>query len=470
MNKDNIENNLENQETKNEIKPKIMVIPQKVVNNQVVSSQKANNQAVKKSENSIIAMCEELEPEPIVHTQVETNYTKPKNRKVLKNICATFAFLSVATAVGFGSAYFLGGENKSPNTTQQTLDIVTNTNSPIDLIPKEGEVLTVPQIYEKVAPSTVGIQADSIFGTSGTGTGIIMSEDGYIITNNHVIDGADIITVVLHDDTYYKAEIIGKDEVTDIAVIKINPSKDSPLVVAEFGDSSQTVVGEVAITIGNPGGLELQGTLTGGYISAVDREMVFDDKVMNLLQIDAAISPGNSGGPLINQYGQVIGINTIKIAAEYYEGLGFAIPINEAKPIIDELLANGYVSGRPSIGITAGYDISKELADYNNVPQGLLVKTVDERSDAYAKGIKENDIIIGVNGEETTCAAEINEIKEQFVAGEYITLTIYRAGKVLDINVRLMDTNDLTQEVEETQSNNNNNSQYNFSFDFPFGN
>lgn len=482
----NVENCKENDITKNdyeniptseiiaktENKEKLLVVPQKVTRAEI---------APKKIEtNSIISMCEQLQSkqeiaENVVCTEFAENIVpkkSKKNTKILKNICASFLFLSVASAVGVGASYYFSGESESVNNNSQTIDIITNTASGIVVEPKEGEPLTVPQIYEKVAPSTVGIQADSIFGTSGSGTGIIMSSEGYIITNNHVIDGADIITVVLHDSTYYKAEIIGKDDVTDLAVIKINPEKGNPLVVAEFGDSSQTVVGEIAITIGNPGGLELQGTLTGGYISAVDREMIFDDKVMNLLQIDAAISPGNSGGPLINQYGQVIGINTIKIAAEYYEGLGFAIPINDAKPIVEELISNGYVSGRPSIGITAGYDITKEIAEYNNVPQGLLVKTVHEASDAYAKGIKENDIIIGVNGEETTCAAEINEIKEQFLAGEYITLTIYRAGRVLDVDVRLMDTNDLTQEVEQTQQSNSNSNSSNpsFSFNFPFGN
>ncbi|MFI3226552.1 MAG: trypsin-like peptidase domain-containing protein [Clostridia bacterium] len=453
------------------------------------------------STSSIISMCNDLKDEQINEETIDamppTVEKKSRGKIILIASIAAVLFISIATTTGLLASKLLSPPQDVDTTLSQstdsstsastipsdsvTLDIVTNvaTDSSLDTV-QSGDILTVPQIYEKVSPSTVGIQADTLSGSTGVGTGIIMSSDGYIITNNHVIENADILTVALYDGSLYNAEIIGADETTDLAVIKIIPDSEHPLVVAEFGNSEASVVGDLAITIGNPGGLELQGTLTGGYISAINRDIVIDDRVMTLIQTDAAINPGNSGGPLINQYGQVIGINTIKISAESYEGLGFAIPMNDAKPIIDELIAFGYVTGRPSIGVS-GYDISAEQAAYNGIPQGLLVKSVDSRSDAYAKGLKVNDIIVGVNDETTTCVSEINAVKEQFSAGDYITLKVYRSGQYFEIEIMLMDEVDLqsTTVTEEVTPQVDNYSDYygsygdyggNFSFNFPFGN
>lgn len=441
---------------------------------------------------SIISLCEDFRSD-IAEQEIEAYIKKSNNgKKFAKIACSIMLLLGIGAGTGyFASNYFNSQNTQTPTLNSKnppiTVDIVANSSTDVSLssvVP--GDILTVPQIYEKVAPSTVGIEAEtkSRYGTSsGVGTGIIMSDNGYIITNNHVIEDADKLTVALFDGSLYDAVLIGADATTDLAIIKITPDPNNPLTVAEFGDSNSVVVGDLAITIGNPGGLELQGTLTGGYISAINRDMYIDDRVMTLIQTDAAINPGNSGGPLINKYGQVIGINTIKISAESYEGLGFAIPMSDAKPILEELISVGHVTGRPSIGIS-GYDISKEQAEYNNIPQGLIIKSVDSRSDAYAQGLQENDIVTAVNGVDTISVSEINAVKEEYVAGESITLTIYRNGKYLDISIKLMDAYDLQSSTatedplanDQSNSNNSNNSEDyyydnfpNFSFGFPFG-
>lgn len=306
--------------------------------------------------------------------------------------------------------------------------------------------LTGAEIFKKVSPSIVSIQADSMrSGESSSGSGIIMKESGYIITNNHVVEGADKVTVILNDGKKYQAETIGLDKKTDLAVIKINAADLKP---AEFGDSTKLVVGDRAFAIGSPGGVQLQNSFTGGYISAINRDITIDDRVMTLLQTDASINPGNSGGALINQYGQVIGVTSAKLGISYYEGLGFAIPMSTAEGIINELIANGFVTGRPAIGIS-GYNVTEQMAAYYQVPQGVLINAVDNRSDAYKKGVKRGDIIIGINGTETKSMTEVNTVKNKLKAGDSITLNLYRAGKKLNVAITLVDENNLGATVEE---------------------
>ena len=209
-------------------------------------------------------------------------------------------------------------------------------------------------IAKKAGPAVVGvvskITTTTYFGLSqeqeGGGSGIIINSDGYIITNQHVINGATTVKVVLNNGKEYDAKLIGQDRKTDLAVIKI---EETNLPTAELGQSSALEVGELAVAIGNPMGLEFAGSVTAGVISALNRTMTVDGRQYTLIQTDAAINPGNSGGALVNKYGQVIGINTVKIGASGYEGMGFAIPIDIAMPIINELLESGYVKGRPVI-------------------------------------------------------------------------------------------------------------------------
>ena len=299
--------------------------------------------------------------------------------------------------------------------------------------------LSLHRIYEKMSPSVVSIIATLKNGTA-TGTGIIMSESGYIITNHHVIEGAGQLSVLTHDDQQYPAELIGSDTISDLAVLRIEADG---LTAAEFGDSDSLRVGDSVVAIGDPLGIQLRGTMTSGIISAINRDLTVEDRKMTLIQTDAALNSGNSGGPLINCYGQVIGINTMKMSNFYsssttVEGIGFAIPIDTAKPIIDELIEKGYVSGRPAIGID-GETLPATYRIYYRLPQGIYVTRVYRNSDAAAKGISEGDIITAINGVSVTTMEQLNRVKNQFTAGQTITLTIYHGGVSSDVEIILMD-------------------------------
>jgi serine protease Do len=309
-----------------------------------------------------------------------------------------------------------------------------------------------------------------------------MSEDGYIITNAHVVEGASAISVVVTDSTAkteetsddsssksvaekiiekqsddsgddentITAELIGMDTQTDIAVLKIDKTG---LTAAEFGTSSDIQVGELAIVIGNPLGFDLANTVTSGIISATDRTLTIEDRTMNLIQTDASINSGNSGGPLINAYGQVIGITSAKVSSTYGEGLGFAIPIDEAKTIINDLVQYGYVKGRPTLGIS-GENISSFYAQYYNVPNGFIVRSVESGSAAEEAGIKVNDMIVGIQGELIDSIEEFNEIKSQYKAGDQITVSVYRNDNIVDLDVTLgeaVDTSSTQEESEQDQ-------------------
>ena len=255
---------------------------------------------------------------------------------------------------------------------------------------------------------------------TATGSGIVMSSDGYIITNAHVIydtesdyqmGKATSVSVVMGEnhDQEYEAEIVGYDVQTDLAVLKIDAEGLTP---AEFGNSDDLNVGELVVAIGNPLGFELYGTTTCGIVSAVNREVQLEDRTMTLIQTDAAINSGNSGGMLLNAYGQVVGINSMKMGSSYgsasVEGLGFAIPISDAKEIINSLINNGYVTGRPQLGIT-GVTVSESDAQRFNLPQGVYVYGVAENSAAAKAGLQQGDIITAIDGVEVTTMEELSE-------------------------------------------------------------
>ncbi|MDP4108518.1 MAG: trypsin-like peptidase domain-containing protein [Bacillota bacterium] len=404
-------------------------------------------------------------PEPRANSDYHYSYTGNKspeeNRKQTKKRgLFVFASIVIAAALLFTGAvagvtvvdYFRSNEIKSSTGngggTQQTTDTLPENSVKLQIQDSPAPAsqvgsanassgLETSLISEKVKPSVVGIVSEITSDMSATaqGSGIIMSQDGYVITNNHVIDGANKITVILESGKKYSAKVKGKDAKTDLAVLKIDAAG---LPAAIFGNSDQLKVGDKAVAIGNPMGMELQGTVTQGIISAINRNITVEDRVMTLLQTDASINPGNSGGPLVNKYGQVIGINTVKISVQNYEGLGFAIPMNTAKPVIDELIAYGYVKGRPAIGIS-GRDMTERAANYYGVPMGVLVDTVDEKSDAYAKGLRSQDIIYAVNGKTITSMSEIQSVKEKMKVGQTLTLGIYRNGNKFNITIKLVD-------------------------------
>ena len=305
-------------------------------------------------------------------------------------------------------------------------------------------VKDVSDVVQKVRPSVVGVITESFqtYSTSSTGSGIILSDDGYIVTNNHVVEGGDSIAVTLDDGETYAAELIGTDVKSDIAVLKIDAQN---LPAAEFGDSSQVEVGEAAIAIGNP--LGLNGTVTAGIISAVDREIQVGSSNMVLLQTDASINPGNSGGALLNEYGQVIGVNSAKISSEDSEGLGFAIPSNTVGPIVEELIDKGYVSGRPLTGIS-GRNVSALAAAFYNIPQGILVDQVAPESDAAAKGLAAGDVIIGVDDIRVENISDACTLRDEHKAGDTMKLTFYRQGSTHEINIQLMEETNQQSEYD----------------------
>ena len=284
----------------------------------------------------------------------------------------------------------------------------------------------VSGVVEKTRNSVVGVTSESYdnYNTkTSCGSGIIISADGYIVTNYHVIEGANNITVTLDDGEQCMAYLIGYDAYSDLAVISV---QREGLPAAEFGDSDQVRVGEIAIAIGNPTG-QLQGTATSGIISALNRNVEINNTVMNLIQTDAAINSGNSGGPLLNQYGQVVGITSAKVSLTGYEGLGFAIPSNTAKPIIEALVRQGYVSGRPLLGVKVT-ELSKMAANFYRVPQGLYVQSVSEKSDAAKQGIVAGDIITAINGTAVIGLDGGVSLRNELKAGDTVTVTIYRRG------------------------------------------
>lgn len=342
--------------------------------------------------------------------------------------------------------------------------------------------MSVADIVKKVTPSVVGVQStfsssngsnnnpmngyggffgygsqgnNGSQGMTGVGTGIIMSKDGYIVTNAHVIyddeygygEASSVQIQMSDEETTYDARIVAYDKEADIAVLKIDADNLTP---AEFGDSSCCEVGEMVVAIGNPLGLQFQNTVTCGIISALDRKVTINDNTMTLIQTDTAINNGNSGGPLINSSGQVIGINSAKMSSTYsgeatVEGIGFAIPMSEAKSIVDDLINYGYVTGRPQLGISC-QDVTEAVSQAYNIPVGAYIFSVTAGGAADQAGLQPGDVITGIQDQTISTTEELNAVKNQYKAGDTITLTYVRAGETKKVDVTLA-------EVQQTENN-----------------
>lgn len=342
--------------------------------------------------------------------------------------------------------------------------------------------MSVADIVKKVTPSVVGVQStfsssngsnnnpmngyggffgygsqgnNGSQGMTGVGTGIIMSKDGYIVTNAHVIyddeygygEASSVQIQMSDEETTYDARIVAYDKEADIAVLKIDADNLTP---AEFGDSSSCEVGEMVVAIGNPLGLQFQNTVTCGIISALDRKVTINDNTMTLIQTDTAINNGNSGGPLINSSGQVIGINSAKMSSTYsgeatVEGIGFAIPMSEAKSIVDDLINYGYVTGRPQLGISC-QDVTEAVSQAYNIPVGAYIFSVTAGGAADQAGLQPGDVITSIQDQTISTTEELNAVKNQYKAGDTITLTYVRAGETKKVDVTLA-------EVQQTENN-----------------
>jgi len=294
-------------------------------------------------------------------------------------------------------------------------------------------------IYQKVNPSVVSI---TVYGSQsisalGSGTGIVMTDDGYIITNAHVVEGGTSVNVVFHDDTNVNGKIVGMDTTTDLAVVKV---EKKGLVAAEFGDSSALKVGERILAIGNAGGLS--STMTQGIVSGLDRDLGEGARSLKLIQVDAAINPGNSGGPLINRFGQVVGINSSKIADVDYEGIGFSLPINEAMPIIENIVDYGYVKGRAVLGISI-VELNSTNGPINQLPsKGVCIVEFNEGCLMEQEGVQLRDVIVEANGREIVTSDDLLEELDKFSPGDYFNLVIYRAysNETFSVDVKLIES------------------------------
>ena len=300
----------------------------------------------------------------------------------------------------------------------------------VDNIPQEGG-LGLQEIYEKNIPSVVSITC-TLSGGTGSGTGVVLSENGYLVTNAHVVDGALDIQVLLTDGRTLFAHLVGADSLSDLAVLYVNAQD---LIPAQFGDSTQLRVGDAVVAIGDPLGVSLRGTMTDGIVSAINRDVETNGRTMTLIQTNAALNSGNSGGPLINCHGQVIGINTMKISAftddAGVEGLGFAIPSATVKEIVDQLIFQGYVSGRPSLGLEGEW-VSSFNQQFRRLPAGLYITHAQESSVIRAK-----DILMYIDGVRVTKQEELNTALYNHQAGDTVTLILYRDGRQYSVDVTL---------------------------------
>ena len=307
------------------------------------------------------------------------------------------------------------------------------------------------EVYAQNVNSTVAINVSavtSMFGydavTDGSGSGFIITDDGYILTNFHVVDGAEKIEVEMYDGDKYKAELIGYDDSNDIAVLKIDATGLNPVT---FADSDSIAVGDTVYAVGNPLG-ELDFTMTTGMVSALDRTITTEENYVpiNMFQIDAAVNPGNSGGPVYNAAGQVIGVVTAKTSATGVEGLGFAVPANDAVNIANELMENGFVVSRVQLGITTR-TLSSSAARYYGQAAGVYVVAVNEGSCAEAAGLKPGDIIAGVSGKDTPTYEALKTVLRGYAPGDEVELTIYRNDEEVTLTVAL-------DAADETSPNN----------------
>ena len=381
---------------------------------------------------------------------------KPKSNTGLKIFAVVMTVVFLITAAAFaGFIVFQTQRTQTLESSQVTEESSRADGPQLSLnnrpAPDEEEytdgVLSTEEIAAKVRPSVVGIVAYQSttypMQSYNTGSGIIMSTDGYIITNAHVVNGAaGGIVVVLDNDEEYEAELVGIDEKTDLAVVKIEAEN---LTAAEFGNSDELVVGERIVAIGNPTGLNLAGSVTQGIVSGLERSIQVQDETtgtvieMQAIQVDAAINPGNSGGALINKYGQVVGINSSKLSSTQIEGIGFAIPISTAKPIVDDLINYGYVRGRVLLGITyiAISDVTGAISGYT---PGLWVQSVNEELDVAAKGVQPGDVIVQMDDQDVRDSDDVKAIMEGKEPGDTVKLKIVRqsvTGKVTNFTVEV---------------------------------
>ena len=383
--------------------------------------------------------------------------TERKNSivKTIQMLVACALFLSIGFAVG--NIYKVSYYNQQ--STKETTGIISTISStaPATIVNK-GDALSIKEIAAKNQDSVVEIEIEvegrnffyGNYTATGSGSGIIISTDGYIITNNHVISGANKVKIRLHDGTEYEASVVGSDSRTDVGVLKIDAKNLKPVVI---GDSKQLSVGDTAVVIGNPLG-KLGGTVTDGIISALEREITLEGVTRNLIQTNAAINPGNSGGGLFNSNGELVGIVVAKSTGLDVEGLGFAIPINDVTSIINDILKLGYVSGRPYLGVeltdskqVQGGSTGNSIFDFfignggtfTTTSYGAYVVRVEEGSAADLAGIQADDQIISIDGEMCSSRADVSNAVQNHKIGDEVSIVIVRDNKMKTVTAKLQE-------------------------------
>lgn len=360
---------------------------------------------------------------------------RPKKYVPVRNkIITTAGIILLSGVVGFGAGYAGSHLSNNANVTIQQQTNKSNFGT--------VQVSDVSDIVEKCKDSVVEITTESassgnsIFGqyvSQGASSGVIISKDGYIVTNNHVVSGATSLKVTTTDGTEYDASVVGKDSQTDLAVIKVDANN---LQAATLGDSDILQVGDPAIAIGNPLG-ELGGTVTTGIISATDRQITIDDETMTLLQTDAAINPGNSGGGLFNADGNLIGIVNAKESSTGIEGLGFAIPITPAQDIITELMQNGSVTSRPALNVSLYDYTSNNQGQYSKYEDGCYIVQIVKNGAADKAGLKQNDRILSFDGEQIQSTSDVKNVLKKHKIGDTIKMVVERDSKKITVEITL---------------------------------
>lgn len=382
---------------------------------------------------------------------------KPGNRLFWKVACLCLVCALLGGAGGGALVAAISGRNTAQ---EQTTPTSTPNSGVLTTQPTSSGTMSASDIYAAACQQVVGITTEltyqNFFGQTSSsavsGSGFIITSDGYILTNYHVISYAAQydydITVMTYDGTSYKAKIVGVDSANDIAVLKIDATDLTPV---EFGDSDNMSVGDTVYAVGNPLG-ELQFSMTTGHISALDRTITTDEGnvPINMFQIDAAVNSGNSGGPVYNSAGQVIGIVTAKYSDTGVEGLGFAIPVNDAVNLANELMENGVVTNKVHLGIT-GQTIPAQVAQYYNMAEGVCVLTIEEGSCAEKAGLQINDIITSIGGKTIKTYDALRAALRSYAPGDTTDLTVYRAGQTLTITVTLDEADETTTQETGTQ-------------------
>ena len=364
------------------------------------------------------------------------------NKGLTKNILIVALVIVLGGASGFGGAYLYGKTNR----TSSSQTVIYETAENVSANTGTSSETTVEEVVSKVADSVVEIATESVttssylgkYVTSGAGSGVIVTANGYIVTNYHVIEDAKKITVTTTDGTQYEATVVGSDSDTDLAILKIEVTG---LTSAVLGNSSNLLTGQSVIVIGNPLG-SLGGSVTTGIISALSREITISGNTMTLLQTNAAVNPGNSGGGLFDLNGNLVGIVNAKSSGEDVEGIGFAIPIDTAKTVIEDLINQGYVSGRFKLGVSLTDVTTQQQAYQYNVSElGVYVSSVDTDSNASKGGIKSGDRIVSIDGEEVSSASEVSTIIKSHTAGDKITIIVSRNSSQRTLTITLEESN-----------------------------